>query len=289
MSRAVLITGCSSGIGRATALRLAASGQWTVYASSRRASSLTALADAGCRVAELDVTDEASMRRVVSAIEDAHGSIGALVNNAGYSQSGAVEVVPIERVRAQFETNVFGLVRLTQLALPGMRRARAGRVLNIGSMGGRLVFPGGGVYHATKYAIEALSDALRFEVRGFGIHVVLIEPGLIRTGFGKAAGSALEDVPRDAAYERFHAEVGRLTREAAEQGLTGKLAGTPEDVAFVVQKALTAGHPRPRYTVSLSATAFISQRRLLGDRAWDAFLRRVYPSPGVELTAQTRD
>ncbi len=128
------------------------------------------------------------MQRAVRAIEDTHGAVAALVNNAGYSQSGAVEAIPIDRVRAQFETNVFGLLRLTQLVLPGMRRARAGRIVNIGSMGGRLVFPGGGVYHATKYALEALSDALRFEVRGFGIQVVLIEPGLIRTGFGDAAG-----------------------------------------------------------------------------------------------------
>lgn len=289
MSRAVLITGCSSGIGRATALRLAASGQWTVYASSRRSSSLGELAAAGCRISELDVTDEASMARVVAAIEASHGAVAALVNNAGYSQSGAVESVPIDRVRAQFETNVFGLLRLTQLVLPGMRRAREGRVVNIGSMGGRLVFPGGGVYHATKYALEALSDALRFEVRGFGIQVVLIEPGLIRTGFGEAAGSAMREVLADDAYGRFHAEVERLTREAAERGLTSRLAGTAEDVAFVIERALTSRRPRPRYTVSPSAAAFIAQRRLLGDRAWDAFLRRIYPSPGAQFTAVKRE
>jgi NAD(P)-dependent dehydrogenase (short-subunit alcohol dehydrogenase family) len=289
MSPAVLITGCSSGIGRATALRLAASGRWTVYASSRRSSDLGDLAAAGCRIADLDVTNEASMERVVSVIESAHGSVWALVNNAGYSQSGAVEAVPIDRVRAQFETNVFGLLRLTQLVLPGMRRARKGRVLNIGSMGGRLVFPGGGVYHATKYALEALSDALRFEVRGFGVHVVLVEPGLIRTGFGQAAGSAMRDVAPDKAYSQFHEEVGRLTLEAAEKGLTGRLAGSSEDVARIVERALTVERPKPRYTVSASASFFIAQRRLLGDRAWDAFLRRVYPSPGAQFTAPTRD
>ena len=289
MSRAVLITGCSSGIGRATALRLAASGLWTVYATSRRSSSLGELSAAGCQISELDVTDETSMARVVAAIEASHGAVGALVNNAGYSQSGAVESVPIDRVRAQFETNVFGLLRLTQLVLPGMRRAREGRVVNIGSMGGRLVFPGGGVYHATKYALEALSDALRFEVRGFGIQVVLIEPGLIRTGFGEAAGSAMREVLEDDAYSRFHAEVERLTREAAERGLTGRLAGTAEDVAFVIERALTSRRPRPRYTVSSSAAAFIAQRRLLGDRAWDAFLRRIYPSPGAKFTAVKRE
>jgi NAD(P)-dependent dehydrogenase (short-subunit alcohol dehydrogenase family) len=281
---AVLITGCSSGIGRATALRLAASGRWTVYATARRSSSIRDLEDAGCHRLDLDVTDEGSMERAVAAIEDKHGAVAALVNNAGYSQSGAVEAVPIDRVRAQFETNVFGLLRLTQLVLPGMRRARAGRVVNIGSMGGRLVFPGGGVYHATKYAIEALSDALRFELRGFEIHVVLIEPGLIRTRFGDAAGSAIRDAQDDDVYRPFHAEVARLTKEASEQGMTARLAGTPDDVAFVIEKALMAPRPRARYTVSLSASLFIAQRRFLGDRAWDAFLRRVYPSPGRQPT-----
>ena len=144
MLPAVLITGCSSGIGRATALRLAASGRWTVYATARRLSSLSDLASAGCRTLDVDVTDEDSMQRAVRAIEETEGALAALVNNAGYSQSGAVEAVPIDRVRAQFETNVFGLLRLTQLVLPGMRRARAGRIVNIGSMGGRLVFPGVG-------------------------------------------------------------------------------------------------------------------------------------------------
>jgi NAD(P)-dependent dehydrogenase (short-subunit alcohol dehydrogenase family) len=255
-----------------------------VYATARRSSSLGDLGDAGCQRLDLDVTDEGSMERAVAAIEDRHGVVAALVNNAGYSQSGAVEAVPIDRVRAQFETNVFGLLRLTQLVLPGMRRARAGRVVNIGSMGGRLVFPGGGVYHATKYAIEALSDALRFELHGFGIHVVLIEPGLIRTRFGDAAGSAIRDAQGDEAYRPFHAEVARLTKEASEQGMTARLAGTPDDVAFVIEKALMAPRPRARYTVSLSAALFIAQRRFLGDRAWDAFLRRVYPSPGRRPT-----
>jgi short-subunit dehydrogenase len=220
------------------------------------------------------------MQRAVRTIEETHGAIAALVNNAGFSQSGAVEAIPIERIRAQFETNVFGLIRLTQLVLPGMRRQRAGRLVNVGSMGGRLVFPGGGVYHATKYAVEALSDALRFELHGFGIYVVLVEPGLIRTRFGDAAGAALQAIGGDDAYEPFHAEVARLTKEASEQGLTARLAGTPEDVARVIERALETSRPRPRYAVSPSARLFIAQRRWLGDRAWDAFLRRVYPSPG---------
>ncbi len=130
------------------------------------------------------------MRAAVDAVTDAEGAVGVLVNNAGYSQSGAVETVPVDEARRQFETNVFGLLRMCQLVLPGMRAQRWGKIVNISSMGGRLAFPGGGVYHATKYAVEAISDALRFEVRGFGVDVIVIEPGLIVTNFGEvAAGS----------------------------------------------------------------------------------------------------
>ena len=159
-SSVVLITGCSTGIGRAAASHLAERG-YTVFATARRVEDLADLAAAGCRTLPLDVTDEASMRAAVDAVEAAHGRIDVLVNNAGDSQSGAVESVPLARTRAQFETNVFGPLRLTHLAPPGVRRRRAGRILNVSSMGGRPVFPGGGVYHASRYAAEALSDALR--------------------------------------------------------------------------------------------------------------------------------
>src|SRR3954454_16490353 len=195
-SEAVLITGCSSGIGRATAEHLAKRGH-TVYASARKLDSIKDLETHGCRLLALDVTDDASMAAAVKTVEDAEGAVGVLVNNAGYSQSGAVESVPMDAVRRQFETNVFGLVRMCQLALPGMRNQRWGRIINISSMGGRLVFPGGGYYHASKYAVEALSDALRFEVKGFGVDVVIIEPGLIKTEFGTAAVSSLEPAASD--------------------------------------------------------------------------------------------
>src|SRR4051794_5434906 len=185
-SKAVLITGCSTGIGRATAERLAKKGL-TVYATARKLDSIADLAEAGCKTLALDVTDEESMKAAVAAVEEAEGAVGALVNNAGYSQSGAIEDVPLDQVRRQFETNVFGLIRMCQLVLPGMRREGSGRIVNISSMGGRLVFPGGGIYHATKHAVEAISDALRFEVRGFGIGVSIVEPGLIKTEFGHAA------------------------------------------------------------------------------------------------------
>src|SRR4051795_6076398 len=176
-SRAVLITGCSSGIGRATAERLARAG-YTVYATARKPESIADLEGAGCRTLALDVTDEESMSAAVRTVEEAEGAVGVLVNNAGYSQSGAVESVPMDAIRRQFETNVFGLVRMCQLVLPGMREQHWGRIVNISSMGGKFTFPGGGVYHATKHAVEALSDALRFEVAGFGVKVIVIEPGL---------------------------------------------------------------------------------------------------------------
>src|ERR687886_1914557 len=180
VSKAVLITGCSTGIGRATAERLAKNGH-TVYATARRPDSIKDLEEAGCKTLALDVTDEESMAAAVAAVEQAEGAVGALVNNAGYSQSGAIEDVSMDSVRRQFETNVFGLMRMCQLVLPGMRRQGSGRIVNVSSMGGKLTFPGGGFYHATKHAVEAISDALRFEVRNFGIKVSVIEPGLIKT------------------------------------------------------------------------------------------------------------
>jgi NAD(P)-dependent dehydrogenase (short-subunit alcohol dehydrogenase family) len=280
MSRAVLITGCSSGIGKATALRLARGG-WPVYATARKVEALEELSVAGCQTLALDVCDEGSMRAAVARVESDHGAVGALVNNAGYSQTGAVEAVPMARVRAQFETNVFGLVALTQLVLPAMRKARAGRIVNVSSMGGKLVFPGGGFYHATKHAVEALSDALRFEVKGFGVQVVVIEPGLIRSGFAEAALGEMAVSPEVAeAYRGFHEAVARTNTEVYEKGPLASLAGTPDDVAAVIEKALTATRPKTRYTVTGSATFLLTTKSLLTDRAWDAFVGNSYPAPG---------
>jgi NAD(P)-dependent dehydrogenase (short-subunit alcohol dehydrogenase family) len=168
ISRAVLITGCSSGIGRATAHQLATHG-WTVYATARHLDEMLDLKQAGCYLLQLDVTNEASMQEAIATIERVEGAVGVLINNAGYSQSGAIESVPLELVRRQFETTVFGLMRLTQLVLPGMRKQRWGKIVNISSMGGRLTFPGGGYYHASKFAVEAFTRpnfANSIELRG---------------------------------------------------------------------------------------------------------------------------
>jgi short-subunit dehydrogenase len=206
--------------------------------------------------------------------------VGVLVNNAGYSQSGAVESVPMEKVRRQFETNVLGLARMCQLVLPGMRRQGYGRIVNVSSMGGKLTFPGAGYYHATKHAVEALSDALRFEVEGFGVKVSVIEPGLIRTGFADTAVGSMDGSEGENPYAGFDEGVARATTENYERGPFSKLGGGPEAVAEAIEHAVSARSPRSRYAVTPSAHLFLRLRRLLPDRAWDAILRTTYPQPG---------
>ena len=277
VSKAVLITGCSSGIGEATARRLAASG-WTVYATARRPEAIEHLAKDGCRTLALDVTEEASMRAAVDEVVRAEGAVGVLVNNAGYSQGGAVEQVAMQDVRRQFETNVFGAIRMAQLTLPGMRAQHWGKVVNLGSMGGRLTFPGGGLYHATKYALEALSDAMRFEVKGFGVDVVLIEPGLITTEFANNALVAAEEDGAENPYANFEAKVAVLTKGVYESPVR-HLGGGPEVVAKAIEKAITRRRAPTRVPVTASARLSIMQRRLTPDRLWDAAMRSQFPQP----------
>ena len=277
-AKAALITGCSTGIGAETARHLATKG-WTVYATARKPETLSALAEAGCKTLALDVTDEVSMKAAVDQVTEAEGAVGVLINNAGYSQSGAVESIELDSIRRQFETNVFGLIRMSQLCLPGMREQGWGRIVNIGSMGGKLTFPGGGIYHATKYSVEAISDALRFEVRGFGVNVILIEPGLITTEFGSAAVASIDDgVEEDGPYAKFNRHVGKMTAGVYE-GPLAKLGGGPDAVAKVIEKAISSRRPRPRYPVTPSARLSIGQRKLLTDRAWDRLMRTQYPTP----------
>ena len=278
ISKAVLITGCSTGIGRATAIQLAKSG-WTVYATARRVESIADLAGQGCKLLALDMCDDASMRAAVEQIEAAEGAVGVLINNAGYGSEGPVEEVPMEEVRRQFETNVFGLLRLTQLVLPAMRRQRWGRVVNLSSMGGRMTLPGGGVYHATKYALEALSDALRFEVRGFGVEVIVVEPGAIKTAFGDTAIARVDALGGSADYAGFREALKTNIRNAYE-GPLAALAVGPEVVAKVIEKAISASRPRTRYVITAGAKLLLGLRRWLPDRTFDAFLRTQFPSPG---------
>lgn len=271
MTTAVLITGTSSGIGAAAAARLLLRPDLTVWATARDVGVLADLAAAGARTLALDVTDEASMRDAVATVEKEHGSVGGLVNNAGYGAYGTVEETDLEAVRRQFETNVFGLARLTQLVLPAMRAAGRGRIVNVGSMGGRIVFPVGGYYHASKYAVEALSDALRFEVAPFGIRVSLIEPGLIRTGFEAVASGHLEE-----SGGPYSALTASAQQQMAASYRSTTLSAPPEVVAAAIDHALTSGRPRPRYVVTPAAKALVHTRRLLGGRVFDAYLRRQF-------------
>lgn len=278
-SRPVLITGCSTGIGRATAERLADEG-YNVHATARQPESIEDLAGRGMKTHALDVTDEASMEAAVAEVEK-DGPIGAVVNNAGYGQNGAIETLPMASVRRQFETNVFGLIRMCQLVLPGMRGAGSGRIVNMSSMGGKLVFPGGGIYHATKHAVEALSDALRFEVSAFGIQVVIIEPGLIITEFGETAAGSLADVEEHGPYAEFNAGVARVTANAYT-GPMARLGAGPDAVAKKISKALSASRPNTRYKVAASARLTMGMRRLMTDRMWDRMIRSQYPPPEPE-------
>jgi NAD(P)-dependent dehydrogenase (short-subunit alcohol dehydrogenase family) len=277
MSKTVLITGCSTGIGRATAKQLAQAG-WTTYATARRTSAIADLEADGCRTLALDVTDEDSMQAAVRAVEEAEGSIDALVNNAGIQEIGAIETVPMDRVRALFETNVFGAARLTQLVLPGMRNRGSGRIVTVGSMNGRFTWPGTGYYCATKHALEAISDALRHEVRPFGIDVVLIEPGFVKTPLGETAAHRRTDAD-DGPYSSYNAAVADVATTYTT-GMLGTLACSAEAVAKTVEKALSAdGRPRARYRVAPSAGLFMTTRKLLPDAAFDALLRSQMPAP----------
>jgi NAD(P)-dependent dehydrogenase (short-subunit alcohol dehydrogenase family) len=277
ISKAVLITGCSTGIGRATAERLASRG-WNVYATARKPESLADLAKRGCKILALDVCDEASMRAAVETVEHAEGAVGVLINNAGYGLEGAFEEVPMTDIRRQFETNVFGLIAMTKLVLPAMRRQRWGRIVNLSSMGGKLTFPGGAYYHATKHAVEALSDALRFEVKGFGVDVIVIQPGPIKTRFGDTAVGNIA-MPKDSPYAAFNVVLEKQIREAYEGGPMARFAAPPDAVADVIEKSIMAANPKTRYKITLAARVLMGLKSVLPDRAFDAFLRTQFPPP----------
>lgn len=270
---AVLITGTSSGIGRATAHTFVGAG-FPTFATARKEADLTELVAIGCVPLLLDVTDGASREAAVKAVVERHGAVGILVNNAGYAEYGPLEEVSLDRWRKEFETNVLGLVGMTQLVLPGMRVRRRGQIVNVSSMGGLLSFPGGSAYHASKYAVEALSDVLRFEVAPFGIDVVVIEPGLIKTRFGDTALGAEAPVDHAGPY----AGLSRIldTRVRTLYAPTARGAG-PEVVAKVILGAAMSARPRTRYKVQAAAHLLPTLRHVLPDRAWDRVMRHQFP------------
>ncbi len=270
-TRVALVTGGSSGIGEKTALRLQAEG-FTTYAVARRVDRMEALASAGVTTFAMDVTDDASMVAGVERIIGEHGRIDVLVNNAGYGSYGAVEDVPIDEARRQFEVNVFGLARLTQLVTPHLRAQGSGRIVNISSIGGKFYEPLGAWYHATKFAVEGFSDSLRVELAPYGIHVVMVEPGPILTEWNTIARESLVETSRGGAYEE-RAEAVRRRLEKADGRMT---ASSPDVVAKKIVKAATAAHPRARYPVGKGAGTILGARRVLPDRAFDAIVQRLY-------------
>ena len=278
VSKAVLITGCSTGIGRATAEHFVKNG-WTTYATARKPETLAELERLGCHTLALDVLDEDSMAAAVAEVERNEGAVGVLVNNAGYSLTAPIEAASMADVRRQFDTNVFGLVRMAQLVLPGMRDQGWGRIVNLSSVGGKVTFPGMGFYHGTKYAVEAISDALRFEVRPFGVKVVLVEPGLIKTAFGDTAtGHSAVAVDPSSPYAEFNEKVAEQVAGAYE-GPMAMFATGPETVAKVIEKAVSSSRPRARYAVTFGAKATKLTHAMLPDAGWDLMMRAQFPQP----------
>jgi NAD(P)-dependent dehydrogenase (short-subunit alcohol dehydrogenase family) len=270
-AKTVLITGCSSGIGRATAETFLDDG-WTVYATSRDESDLTALAEQGCRTDSLDVTVDEDVARVVDRIDDETGRVDCLVNNAGFGLYAALEDVPADRLHHQFDVNVYGPHRLARAVLPIMRDNEAGTIVNVSSVNGRLSHPGAGPYAGSKFALEGMSDALRAEVEGFGIDVVLIEPGPVDTDFQGRVAEETDGLARGPEYEWVYDAVEDGT--AASSALP--LSLTSEDVAVAIHDAACVEDPRARYPVGAFAK-WALYTRFLPDSVRDSvysFIRR---------------
>ncbi|MGX1566188.1 oxidoreductase [Streptomyces sp. NPDC055506] len=273
-TKTALVTGASSGIGEATALKLQELG-YTVYGAARRTDRLQRLVDRGIRPLAMDVTDDASMRAGIDRIAAETGRVDVLVNNAGYGSYGAIEDVPMDEARYQFEVNVFGALRLTQLVLPHMRAQRSGTVVNITSMGGKIHTPLGGWYHGTKFALEALSDCLRLEAKPFGVDVVVIEPGGIATEWGGIAADKLEKSSGSGPYAAQATAVATSLRSEANANRNSP----PTVIADAIAKAVTARRPRTRYATGFGARPLITLRRLLPDRAFDTVISRAVGVP----------
>jgi NAD(P)-dependent dehydrogenase (short-subunit alcohol dehydrogenase family) len=272
MSRRVaLVTGGSSGIGEQTALGLHKAG-FTVYAVARRVDRMAALEAAGVHTFAMDVTGDASMVAGVERVIGETGRIDVLVNNAGYGSYGAVEDVPIDEARRQFEVNVFGLARLCQLVTPHMRERASGRIINLSSIGGKFYEPLGAWYHATKFAVEGFSDSLRVELRPFGIDVILIEPGPIVTEWNTISRESLTESARGGAYEEM---AGKVTA-TMERGDGRMLGSSPKTVAKKIVKTALVNTPRARYPVGKGAGTIVRARRILPDVVFDGIVTRMY-------------
>ena len=268
MKKVILVTGASSGIGFDAAVALAKQGH-RVYAAARRVERMEPLKAFGVVPLRMDVTDDASMEAGVRTVLEAEGRIDALVNNAGYGYFGAIENVPLEEARRQLEVNVFGLARLCQLVLPSMRAQGSGRIVNISSVAGKAVLYFGGWYHVSKFSVEALSDALRMELKPFGIDVSMIEPGGIKTNWGIIAADHLAESSKDTPYE---AE-GLRESETMRKAYSMRLLSNPSVVTRAISKAVNSRRPRARYRVGFGAGTLLFLHAILPTRWWDALFR----------------
>jgi short-subunit dehydrogenase len=265
MKKVALITGASSGIGMETAKLLVTKG-YTVYGAARRLDKMQELEKAGVHILKMDVTDETSMVEGVNKILTAENRIDVLVNNAGYGSYGALEEVPLSEARYQFEVNIFGLARLTQLVLPKMREQHSGRIINISSIGGKIGEPHGTWYHATKFAVEGLSDSLRMELKQFGIDVVIIEPGAIKTEWTDIARNNMLKVSGKGPYKDLVEKHARMYERADKNG------ASPAVVAQIIVESILADKPKTRYATGGNAKMILFMRRMLSDRGFDKLL-----------------
>jgi NAD(P)-dependent dehydrogenase (short-subunit alcohol dehydrogenase family) len=273
-NRVAIITGASSGIGSAAALSLLSQG-FTVYGAARRIDRLEALASQGVKPLALDVTDAKSMQDGIANVLASSGRIDVLVNNAGYGSYGAIEDVSQEEAKRQFDVNVFGAMELTKLVLPQMRKQGSGRIINISSVGGRAVGPFGGWYHGTKFALEALSDSLRMELKPFGIDVVVVEPGGIKSEFLDIAASGLKATSGNGPYaDRVKSMLASFTNPRMMT-----MQSPPQVIADVIARAATVKQPKTRYVAGFGARPLVTLRRLLSDRAFDSLISRVSGTP----------
>lgn len=265
MQKIILITGASSGMGYETARILAEQGH-RVYGAARRVERIQELAQYGVQALPLDITDEASIEACVKEIIAHEGRIDVLVNNAGYGYLGAIEDVSMAEAKRQFEVNIFGLARLTQLVLPYMRAQRSGRVVNLASMAGRMTFAFGGWYNATKYSLEAFSDALRMEVKPFGIDVVIIEPGGIKTDWGLIAADHLRDSSKGGAYEQTATRMSEGMRKL----YLSNIPSDPKVISRKIARAAVCRRPKTRYLTGRGAKFIVFLHAILPTRWWDA-------------------
>ena len=264
----VLVTGASSGMGKDYALRLLKNGM-TVYAAARSVEKMAELADAGAIVLAMDISKDADIVAAVEKIKQGHGGVDVLINNAGFGKYGPVEETPIDDVRYQFEVNMFGLARLTQLLLPSMRDQGHGLIINVSSMGGQIYTPLGAWYHATKHALEAWSDCLRMEVAAFGIDVVVLQPGVILTGFGEGVAdnfTGTEDGP--------YANMVMDSRNAVQNAYKARIGSPVSAVTDVVMRIIRSPKPKTRYVVGYLARPLMFAHRVLPSRWYDAFVLR---------------